>query len=185
MISIEDVKAKDFFKAFKHQDTSYLKHYNKDHQKLFENLYDEYFKHRDNMEAKSNLSKQTRLENLKLKHKYISAIERIYLEFPLKSEQREKIEKNLINLGYKLKGDDIKNKLARWKSELQNEINFLSEELKIKGGKADKFSFPELIVSFENVLERTIDENLTLAKFIAYEKTANEVIKKRNSKNNG
>lgn len=38
-------------------------------------------------------------------------------------------------------------------------------------------TYEEICVSIENVLERTIDENLSMYKFIAYEKSSNNKIK--------
>jgi hypothetical protein len=52
--------------------------------------------------------------------------------------------------------------------------------VEIKG--TNDFKFEEVIVSFEMILEKSIDENLSLAKFIAYEKMANKIIEKRSKK---
>jgi hypothetical protein len=179
MTSIDDIKAKDFFKALKtgegisKEDLIRLK--------------DEYFLARNDGIEKNNLNISKKLALLTHKLAVLEFAKILYQELPLNDKRRAEVNKCLKECGYTLKITEnttpkqIDDQFRAFIGSIKNaiEINKLNL-IEIKG--TNDFNFAEVIVSFEMVLEKSISEDISLAKFIAYEKMANKIIEKRSKK---
>lgn len=179
MIEIDDIKAKDFFKSLKtgegisKEDLMHLK--------------DQYFLLRNDGIEVNNLKTSIKISNLDHKLKVLELAKAIYQDLPLNDKRRAEVNRCVKDCGYSLKitekttSKDIDNQFRGFIGSIKNaiEINKLNL-IEVKG--ANDFNFAEVIVSFEMVLEKSISENISLAKFIAYEKMANKVIERQKSK---
>jgi hypothetical protein len=179
LTSIDDIKAKDFFKALKSGEGISKENLIR--------LKDEYFLARNDGIERNNLNISKKITLLTHKLAVLELAKTIYQDLPLDGERRAKVSKSLKNIGFTLKitekttSKDIDNQFRSFMGAIRNaiEINKLNL-VEIKG--TNDFNFAEVIVSFEMILEKSIDENLSLAKFIAYEKMANKIIEKRSKK---
>lgn len=177
MIDINDVRAKDYFKALKDKDQKIFK------PKDLEDLKDQYFLSRNDGVEKNNLNIAKQLSLLQYKLSILQLGKSLYQDLPTNSDFRQRIINSLAEIGYKLKINEnttvkyINNQFHSYIGQIKNaiEINKLNL-VQIKGGD---FSFTDVIVAFEMVLDKSISEDLSLAKFISYEKQANKVIQQR------
>ena len=84
--------------------------------------------------------------------------------------------------------DEVKNVLQTEVGILENDLSFLNIELENiqKENNKSVFNFYETLIGLESVHERTLDDEMVLAKFIEYEKLAikkSEMMKQRLAKN--
>lgn len=187
-ITIEDVKAKDFFKCVRFGSSEYLNCENSD--QVFKDLQDEFFLARDNGEDKSDLNTHKNIANLTYKLSVLELIKEVYQGLPLDQPRRERVEKSISELGYKFDFDgkdakDINNQFVSWIGQVKNQIKIAELNLLNKGERDGNFQYSQVIVAFEAVIERPISEDISLSKFCAYERESNLKIKKLKKQNNG
>lgn len=185
-MTAEDVKAKDYFKCVRLGDSKYLNC--KDHESVFVSLQDEFFLLRDNGEDKSDLRTHQRIELIKYQISVLSLAKSIYQHLPLDDERREKVEGNIKQIGFKFKDRDnakqVETDFISWFGQLKNEIQLAELNLLNKGNEKQDFNYSQVIVAFESIVERSINEDISLAKFAAYEKEANIRLRKLKEQNN-
>lgn len=186
-MTAEDVKAKDFFKCVRLGDAKYLNFENQD--EVFKTLQDEFFLMRDNGADKNDLNTHKKIASLNHKLSLLYLAKSVYQDLPLDAERRKKIESSLKKIGFTLKENknpkSINNQFSSFIGQIKNQIKIA--ELNILNKKENKgtFNYEQVIVAFESVIERPIAEDISLAKFAAYEREANIRIKKLKERNNG
>lgn len=192
MITAQDIKAKDFFKALKYGKSHFLNVDN--HEEVFINLQDEYFLLRDSGVEKQDLNNRKQIALLSHKYSVLGLIREVYQGLPLDKPRRDKVEKSLNDIGFKLKNDDskpltdqaeaIEKQFQSFEGQIVNKIKIAELNLMQKGKKQPDYNYGGTIVAFEHIIERSIDENISLAKYIAYEKEANAKLKRLNEQKN-
>ena len=178
-MTCEDVKAKVYFKCLKHNDSSLLGV--KEHQKVLTDLKDEFFKLRDDGISKSDLKNFVKTQALNHKLETLKLIQLVYQLIPLDDKRRKKLKGQLKDLGFKLtseKAKDIENQFKSFIGQVKNQIQIAETNIVNKSDNKEQFSYERVIVSFEQVLDRPISEDISLSKFAEYERQVNNIIKK-------
>jgi hypothetical protein len=190
--SIENIPAKTFFDILHSKNYQLLKPKPSEEEleKIFTNIYDDFFIKSDNYEAKQYLKLTTNIAFLKYK---IATIKQV-LHFIYYNDVTEEMKLKLLDAlekGCEIyidKNSDFADELQR---VLQVEIGIIEndltmEELEIENISKNRtnkiFDFYDNIVSLSNVHNRNIDEKLTLAMYISIEKSASRIIKEQNKK---
>ena len=190
--SIENIPAKTFFDILHTKDYQLLKPKPSESglEKIFTNIYDDFFIKSDNYEAKQYLKLTTNIAFLEYK---IATIKQV-LHFVYYNEITEEMKLKLLDALEK--GCEIYiDKNAEFANELQRvlqvEIGIIDNDLTMdkleleniaKNRNEQIFDFYDTIVSLGNVHNRNIDEKLTLAMYISIEKSAARIIKEQNKK---
>jgi hypothetical protein len=190
--SIENIPAKTFFDILHTKNYQLLKPKpNEDGlEKIFTDIYDDFFIKSDNYEAKQYLKLTYTIAFLEYK---IATIKQV-LHFVFYNNVSD--ENKLTLLDALEKGCEIYiDKKADFTTEIQRvlqvEIGIIENDLTMekleldnisKNKKEILFDFYDNIVSLSNVHNRNIDEKLTLAMYISIEKSAGRIIKEQNKK---
>lgn len=190
--SIENIPAKTFFDILHTKNYQLLKPKPSEDglEKIFTDIYDDFFVKSDNYEAKEYLKLTYTIAFLEYK---IATIKQV-LHFVFYNDVSD--ENILILLDALEKGCEIYiDKESDFTTEIQRllqvEIGIIENDLtmaklefdNIAKNKNEKlFDFYDNIVSLGNVHNRNIDEKLTLAMYISIEKSANKIIKEQNKK---
>lgn len=185
--SIDTIPAKVFFKILETKNYQLLcpKPREKGLEQIFVSIYDDFFIKSDNAEANEYL-KLTKEINF-LYHK-INVLKQA-LHFYFYNQTTEKMRMDFIE-AVKVGYDIIINPNAEFIDEVHNvltiEIGIIQNDLTMaetafksmsKKSQSKAFDYEKQIVNIENVLERAIeDDKITLAKYIAYEKSAEQKI---------
>lgn len=167
VLTCSNTPARLFFEILKTNDTSLLKVEN--HEEQFEKLYDEFYELRGNQTEKQKLTALEKLCKLKHKLEVLKLADELY-HLP---EDKVKVKINILleKIGYKVPEKNPFQVFKQWIGILENEIEFtiIENNLNEKPKKID-LTFSEIIVAFENKLKRQISDNISIEKFIAYEK---------------
>jgi len=178
LITADDISAKTFFKALENKDSSLLGIDN--HEKVFIALKDQYYELRNDPFTKNDLNSHKQITKLKHKLSLLYLIKEVYQRLPLNATQRKKLEDSLEELGYNLKEkspEQVEKFFMSWIGSIKNSIKISESKLTKKKETDDSFSFGGILVAFEHVIERSIPEDCSLSKFLAYEKEAKAIIK--------
>mgnify|MGYP003647305238 CR=1 FL=1 len=190
--SIENIPAKAFFDILDTKNYQLLKPKPSEEglEKVFTNIYDDFFIKSDNYESKQYLKLTTNIAFLDYK---IATIKQI-LHFIYYNKITDEMKLNLLDALEK--GCEIYiDKNAEFVDELQRilqvEIGIIENDLTMEKlelnnmakNRTEKiFDFYDNIVSLSNVHNRNIDEKLTLAMYVSIEKSATRIIKEQNKK---
>ena len=190
--SIENIPAKTFFDILDTKNYQLLKPKPSEEglEKVFTDIYDDFFVKSDNYESKQYLKLTTNIAFLNYK---IATIKQV-LHFIYYNVVTEEVKLNLLDALEK--GCEIYiDKNAEFVNELQRvlqveigiiENDLTMEKLEISNMSKNRtekiFDFYDNIVSLSNVHNRNIDEKLTLAMYVSIEKSANRIIKEQNKK---
>lgn len=180
MIGLE-VQAKKFFKVVETGDVSFLGLDNADEE--FSNCYDLYFKEKDDAASKISMNKRVKIAVLENEIETVRVSCDYILNMPLTDNQRNALLNALSKQGYKIdRKKDIKEevkkiqrvKLGAKKNALNKEI---AELKRLTKTDSKPLSFDAALANMESVLDKDhIPENITLGRFVAYEKLIKEKI---------
>jgi len=190
--SIENIPAKTFFDILHTKNYQLLKPKPSEEglEKIFTDIYDDFFVKSDNYEAKQYLKLTTNVAFLIYK---IATIKQV-LNFVYYNEMTKDMKLKLLDAleqGCEIyidKNDEFGNELQR---VLQVEIGIIENDLTMEKLELDNmaknrteklFDFYDNIVSLSNVHNRNIDEKITLAMYVSIEKSASRIIKEQNKK---
>lgn len=191
--SIENIPAKLFFDVLSSKDYTLLQPDNKkeDLQAVFTLIYDDFFVKSDNSEAKRYLNLTTNIAFLEYKIATIKQVMHfIYYTPNITAEMKLKLL-NALEIGCGIFIDKNEDFTIEVQRVLQVEIGIIENDLTFDKLELDNmskksidkaFDFYDNIVSLSNVHERNIDESITLAMYIAIDKSAKQKIKKQNGK---
>lgn len=190
--SIENIPAKTFFDILHTKNYQLLKPKPSEDglEKIFTDIYDDFFVKSDNYESKQYLKLTINIAFLEYK---IATIKQV-LHFIYYNNITEEIKIKLLEALekgceiYIEKDTDFATELQR---VLQVEIGIIENDLTMEKLELDNmaknrseklFDFYDNIVSLSNVHNRNIDEKITLAMYISIEKSASRIIKEQNKK---
>ena len=191
---IENIPAKVFFQILQSKDYQQLKPKprEKDLDKIFMSIYDEYFLRSENDQAKEFL----RLQNVLLVNAYKISILKQSLAFYFYNQTTKEMRHEFIEAlktGFNIHVDEtlpfideVRRLLDIELGILQNEISLAKIELEtMKGGSQSKeFDFYDAIIGLSNVLtgNSLIKDDMTLAIYVALEKSARKQIEHQTKK---
>lgn len=189
--SIEKIPAKLFFEVLSSKDYTLLQADNEDEdlEQVFIVIYDDFFVKSDNPEAKRYLALTTNIAFLEYKLATIKQVMEFAYFAQLTKEMRDKILKAL-EVGCGIYIDKEADFTEEVKRVMQVETGIIENDLTmekldldsmVKNSSQKAFDFYDNIVSLSNVHERNIDETITLAMYIALDKSAKQKIKKQNN----
>jgi hypothetical protein len=190
--NIENIPARVFFDILHTKNYQLLKPKPSEDglEKIFTDIYDDFFVKSDNYEAKQYLKLTTNIAFLEYK---IATIKQV-LHFVYYNDVTEEMKLKLLDAlekGCQIyidKNTDFVNEVQR---VLQVEIGIIENDLTMEKLELDNiaksrtekiFDFYDNIVSLSNVHNRNIDEKLTLAMYVSIEKSASRIIKEQNKK---
>jgi hypothetical protein len=189
--SIENISAKLFFEVLSSKDYTLLQADNEDEdlEKVFIAIYDDFFVKSDNPEAKRYLNLTTNIAFLEYKLATIKQVMEFAYFAQLTKEMRDKLLKALeVGCGIYIDKDadfteEVKRVMQVETGIIENDLTMEKLELDsmVKNSSQKAFDFYDNIVSLSNVHERNIDETLTLAMYIALDKSAKQKIKIQNN----
>ena len=189
--SIENIPAKLFFDVLNDKNYSLLQaeSENEDLESIFTLIYDDFFVKSENPEAKRYLSITTNINFLHYKLETIRQVMEFVYYANLKDEFKEILLKSL-ETGCGIYIDKEADFVEEVKRVMQVEIGIIENDLSmekleldamVKNSTQKAFDFYDNIVSLGNVHNRNIDETITLAMYIALDKSAKQIIKKQNN----
>ena len=186
--SIENIPAKLFFEVLSSKDYTLLQADNEDEdlEQVFIAIYDDFFVKSDNPEAKRYLNLTTNIAFLEYKLATIKQVMEFAYFAQLTNEMRDKLLKALeVGCGIYIDKEadfteEVKRVMQVETGIIENDLTMEKLELDsmVKNSSQKAFDFYDNIVSLSNVHERNIDETLTLAMYIALDKSAKQKIKK-------
>lgn len=189
--SIEKIPAKLFFEVLSSKDYTLLEADNEDEdlETVFIAIYDDFFVKSDNPEAKRYLNLTTNIAFLEYKLATIKQVMEFTYFAQLTKEMRDKILKALeVGCGIYIDKDadfteEVKRVMQVETGIIENDLTMekLDLDSMVKNSSQKAFDFYDNIVSLSNVHERNIDETITLAMYIALDKSAKQKIKKQNN----
>ncbi|CAB4136013.1 hypothetical protein UFOVP299_2 [uncultured Caudovirales phage] len=189
--SIEKIPAKLFFEVLSSKDYTLLEADNEDEdlEMVFIAIYDDFFVKSDNPEAKRYLNLTTNIAFLEYKLATIKQVMEFTYFAQLTKEMRDKLLKALeVGCGIYIDKDadfteEVKRVMQVETGIIENDLTMekLDLDSMVKNSSQKAFDFYDNIVSLSNVHERNIDETLTLAMYIALDKSAKQKIKKQNN----
>ena len=190
--SIDTIPAKVFFKILENKDYQQLKPKPREKglEAVFIAIYDEFFIKSDNHEANEYLRLTKEISGLEYKiatlkqalhfYFYNRTTEKMRLDFidALKTGYNIIIDKELPFI------DEVERVLNIEIGIIQNDLSVAKLEFKQMTNKSQNkaFDYESQIVSIENVINRSISDVITLDKYIAYEKSAKQIVSKQQNK---
>ena len=190
--SIENIPAKTFFDILHTKNYQLLKPKPSEEglEKIFTDIYDDFFIKSDNYEAKQYLQLTYNIAFLEYK---IATIKQVlhFVFYNNVSDENKLTLLDALGKGCEIYIDKEANFTEEVQRVLQVEIGIIENDLTMaklefdninKNRKEKLFDFYDNIVSLGNVHNRNIDEKLTLAMYISIEKSANRIIKEQNKK---
>jgi len=190
--SIENIPAKTFFDILHTKNYQLLKPKPSEEglEKIFTNIYDDFFVKSDNYESKQYLKLTTNVAFLEYK---IATIKQV-LHFVYYNDITEEMKLKLLDAlekGCEIYIDKNADFISEIQRVLQVEIGIIENDLTMERLELDNmaknrneklFDFYDNIVSLSNVHNRNIDEKITLAMYVSIEKSASRIIKEQNKK---
>ena len=186
MIELDEIKAKDYFKAVKQGKPDLV-----GGEDAFIRINDLYFLARNSQKDKTDLNNKLSLSNLQYHLQVLKTSKVVYQRLYLDDHRRKQIESYLKRIGFEIKHKDIQGdeKAKDIDRQFQVAIGKVKNKIEIKKlnlhdetSEGKDINFSEIIVSFEMVLEKSISEDLSLGKFIAYEKMASRKIREQQNR---
>lgn len=184
--SIDTIKAKIFFKILDTKDYQLLKPKPREKglEQVFMSIYDEFFTRLDNFEGKQYLELSKKIAELQYKISNLKrALHFYYYNKTTKQMRLEFIE--ALKTGYDIEIDPNESFSSEVLRVLNIDLGILENELEISKNELIQLtkketqkisSYESKIVAVENVLKRSIDDDITLAKYIELEKSARQII---------
>ena len=189
--SIKKIPAKLFFEVLSSKDYTLLEADNEDEdlETVFIAIYDDFFVKSDNPEAKRYLNLTTNIAFLEYKLSTIKQVMEFAYFAQLTKEMRDKILKALeVGCGIYIDKDadfteEVQRVMQVETGIIENDLTMekLDLDSMVKNSSQKAFDFYDNIVSLSNVHERNIDETITLAMYIALDKSAKQKIKIQNN----
>ena len=161
-------KAKDFFNALESGETKYLLVEN--HKEVFEQLYDEFFEKRNDQNSLSKIKGAVRIEGLKHKLAFLNYAYTVIDEIPLNARHILDVENALSSTGIQIDLSKPKEALDLIKRNINVTENLIEMSKDNSEDKKVTFDFTSTLVAFENIMGFAISEDVSIAKFLAYEK---------------
>lgn len=184
-----DIPAKLFFEIVDKADYSLLGFKtDADNQKAFDKIYDEYFELTQSPRVKKDFEMRLQISALHHKITVLDTTLDFIVNFPMTVKHRLEIIDLLDEINIKIdKEKDLVKQVNAIKHRIVGSLNNklkiqLSHFEKLQKKNDVKTTFEKMIVGFENVLDRTIDDNISLRKFIAYEQSVKEKIAQQKNK---
>lgn len=156
--SIDSIPAKLFFKVLKDKDFTLIS------KKNFERIYDDFFLKSENGQAKLHLKLINEITLLRFR---IATIENVLIHLQNRYLSQEQIKE--------LKEKAQVDKLPFFKNDLKIKETMIDE---LSKGQSDDFDFYDSISVMGQILNRTLDENMTLAMYLSFEKLTKKAQKK-------
>lgn len=148
-------------------------------EEVFSNIYDDYFLKSDNPRSKRFLELEQEIKFMEYKIQSIVQVLDFLVFNKTTAEIRKTLLDALISIGVNINLetdfiDEVKNVLNVELGILQNDLSFLTIEMQeMKNENKDGvFDFYESLVGLESIHERSLDDEMTLIKYIHYEKLA-------------
>jgi len=190
--SIDTIKAKTFFDILKSKDYQLLKPKPREKglEAVFIAIYDEFFLRSDNSEANEYLRLTKEIKFLEYKIAYLKQSLHFYYYNRTTKEMRLQFVEALKE-GYDIVIDteapfidEIKRVLTIEVGIIENDLAFANAQYEdmTKKSKQKAFNYEKNIVAIENVLKRSVNDDITLAKYVELEKSAEQIVSE--SKNN-
>lgn len=192
--SIDNIPAKLFFEILRTKDFKLLqpKWREKNLDKVFMSIYDDYFIRSENEQAKEFL----RLQNELLANEYKVNILKQSLAFYFYNKTTEQMRKDFIEAlkkGFRIVIDESVPFIEEVQRVLNIEIGILENEISMskiglkefkKGGEDKDFDYYDSLVGLSNVLtgNTMINDSITLAVYVSLEKSAKKQIENANKK---
>ena len=177
---LNDYKAIDFFECLETGETKHLKI--KDHKEVFIELYDAYFEARNDQKGLAKIRSVVKIEALKHKLAFLDYAYTIIDEIPLNAKHILDVQNALEQTGLQIDLSKPKKALAKIKRTINTTKNLIEISKGQENEKEVKFDFTGVLVSFENVMGFPIPENVSIAKFLAYEKKLIDKINQQKKK---
>lgn len=156
----------------------------KELEKVFISIYDDFFVKSDNAEATEYLRLTNEIAMFEYKIAYLKQALHFYLYNTTTKEMRiDFIE--ALKVGYDIEIDfnlpfidEVHRVLSSDIGMIENELSMAKINYKAmtQVSKSKAFDYESQIVSIENVIKRSISDDITLSKYIAYEKSAEKII---------
>ena len=154
-------------------------------EKAFSDIFDLYYEDRNDGKLKLILKTKKTIIRLYRKIGIIEAVVLSLVQFNFPKDKVKELIANLRKGGIRINEDldldeellrVLKNDLAGFKTHLQLEEHNLKEL-----SKGEKSSFEDSIVALEGVFNFAIDENVSLGKYLSYQRSANKKVKENNN----
>jgi hypothetical protein len=184
--SIDTIPAKVFFEVLKTKNYQLLKPKpsEKDLEAVFMAIYDEYFIKSDNHQANEFLRLTNEIAFLNYKITVIRSTLQFVWFNQVTPEMKSQILKALregcdIDIDETLNfADEVKRVLTIEVGILENDLKILEIDFKglIKESQGKDFDYYDSIIGLSNVHGRSLNSDLILAEYIAYEKSAEKII---------
>lgn len=185
--SIDTIPAKVFFKILETKNYQLLcpKPREKGLEQIFVSIYDDFFIKSDNAEANEYLKLTKEINFLTYKIGYLK--QGLHFYFYNQTTRQMRLDFfEAVKKGYDIEInadvdfiDEVKRLLEIEIGIIQNDLTMAEMAFKAMSKKSQSkaFDYEKQIVSLENVLNRNIsDDKITLAKYVAYEKSAEQKI---------
>lgn len=159
-----------------------------DNQKAFDKIYDEYFELTQSPRVKKYFEMRLQISALHHKITVLDTTLNFIVNFPMTVKHRLEIIDLLAEINIKI--DKEKDLVEQVNAIKHRVVGSLNNKLKIQISYFEKLqkkndvktTFEKMIVDLENVLGRTIDDNISLRKFIAYKQSEKEKIAQQKNK---
>jgi len=184
--SVDTIPAKVFFEILKTKNYQLLcpKPKEKGLEQVFIAIYDDFFVKSNNAEANEYLKLTKEIAFLEYKIAYLKQALHFYF-YNQTTEQMRYDFLDALQKGYDIIIDRNLPFIDEVKRVLDIEIGIINNDLTMaklafeemtSKSKNKAFEYEEQIVAFENVLKRSVTDDITLAKYIAYEKSVQKTI---------
>jgi len=183
------IEARLFFKIVETSDYSLLGYKStEENYKAFVKIYDEYYQLTESPLIKLDLDMRKKISLIEYE---ISALNNAFdaiINLPMTIEQRLSIIDSLKALNVKIDTrqniiEQVEKIRHKKLGSLKTKLNLLVDRFKkMNNTKKMAISFDKMLVNIENVLSRTIDEDVSLRKFIALEQSVKEKIAAQKNK---
>ena len=148
----------------------------------FEKIFDEYYELTNSARIKIDLSVRSDISMLTYKLKTVEFTFESIVNLPMTDAQRGELIDSLNELGVKIDKEkdiieQIENLKRTYLGGIRNKLSLLNDKYEsLKKSSGVKTSYEKMLVNIENVLERSIPEDISLRKFLAYEQSVKEKI---------
>lgn len=177
--SINNIEAKLFFEILHSKNFELLEPTEGEEglEEVFSSIYNEYFIKSDNPQSKRYLELEQSIFFMEYKIQSIVMVLDFLMFNTTTKEIRETLLKSLIEIGVNinLENDfieEVKNVLNIEIGVISNDLSFFKIEKQEmqKQNNNTSFDFFSSLVGLESIMERTLDDNMVLSKFIEYER---------------
>jgi len=184
--NIDTIKAKVFFKILETKDYQLLKPKPREKglEQIFIGIYDEFFLRSDNHEANEYLKLTKTIAELE--YKIATLKQSLHFYFYNRTTEKMRLDYiEALKIGYDIIIDAQKPFIDEVQRVLSVEVGIIQNDLSVakasfeqmtKKSQQKAVSYESRIVGIENVLKRSVDDDVTLAKYIELEKSAQNIV---------